>query len=57
MFEKSEEERLETLATEAADETTTNEVDRPVIEEKTEMMPSTEGDPAGNLYLRELSKY
>lgn len=56
MFEKSEEERLETLATEAVDETTAKEVDRPIVEEKTET-PSTEADPAANLYLRELSKY
>ena len=57
MFEKKEEERLETLAEEAVEETTSTEVDRPIIEEKVATPASNEVDPASNYYLKELSKY
>jgi hypothetical protein len=61
MFEKSEESRLETLAEEAAEETESTTVDRPVIEEKTVTESAavvTENvDPAAKAYLKELSKY
>jgi len=58
MFDKSEEERLETLAEEAVEESTTAEVDRPVIEESvTAPNNSVDADPAAKFYLKELSKY
>jgi len=58
MFEKSEEERLETLAEEAVEESTTAEVDRPVIEESvTAPNNAVDADPAAKFYLKELSKY
>lgn len=59
MFEKSETERLETLATEAVEESTTSEVDRPVIEEQligeNTNLPAAED--SSKYYLKELSKY
>lgn len=56
LFNKSEEERLNSLKSEAVTETVATQVDRPVIEESTnnETAPS---DPAFNLYLKELKKY
>jgi hypothetical protein len=54
MFEKTEEERLVNLKSEALTEATSTEVDRPVIEEKVE---SVEVDPSFNLYMSELKKY
>lgn len=54
MFEKKEEERLETLAEEAVEEAASAEVDRPLVEEKVQ---TTNSDDASNVYLRELSKY
>jgi hypothetical protein len=55
LFDKSEEERLNNLVTEAREETVTTSVDRPVIEESIET-PASE-DRAFNLYLNELHKY
>jgi hypothetical protein len=55
LFEKTEEERLTNLKTEAVAESISTEVDRPVIEEKVET-PSKD-DPAFGLYMNELSKY
>ena len=54
MFEKTEEERLVSLKSEALTEATSTEVDRPVIEEKVE---NVEVDPSFNLYMSELKKY
>lgn len=56
LFEKTEEERLANLKTEAVAEAVTTEVDRPVIEEKAEVSIQ-ENDPSFNLYMNELSKY
>jgi len=56
MFDKTEDERLETLATEAAEVTEASKVDRPVVEEAV-VTESVESDPATNLYLKELTKY
>jgi len=55
LFEKTEEERLANLKTEAVTESVTKEIDRPVIEEKAEA--SVQADPAFNSYMSELSKY
>jgi len=55
LFEKTEEERLANLKTEAVAETVTSEVDRPVIEEKVEAPEQT--DSKFGLYMTELSKY
>lgn len=54
MFEKTEEERLVSLKSEALTEIASTEVDRPVIEEKVE---NVEADPSFNLYMSELKKY
>lgn len=56
LYEKSEEERLNNLVTEAREETVTSAVDRPVIEESVET-PSASEDRTFNLYLNELHKY
>jgi hypothetical protein len=56
LYEKSEEERLNNLVTEAREETVTSAVDRPVIEESVETSEAGE-DKAFNLYLNELHKY
>lgn len=56
LYEKSEEERLNNLVTEAVSDTVTSTVDRPVIEESIET-PSTSEDGTFNLYLSELHKY
>ena len=55
LFEKTEEERLANLKTEAVAEAVTTEVDRPVIEEKVEA--PVQNDPSFGLYMKELSKY
>jgi len=55
LYEKSEEERLNNLVTEAREETVTSAVDRPVIEESVETPASEER--TFNLYLNELHKY
>jgi len=55
LFEKTEEERLANLKTEAVAEAVTTEVDRPVIEEKAEA--PVQDDPTFGLYMKELSKY
>jgi len=55
LYEKSEEERLNNLVTEAKEETVASTVDRPVIEESVET-PASE-DRSFNLYLNELHKY
>ena len=55
LFEKTEEERLTNLKTEAVAESISTEVDLPVIEETVET-PSKD-DPAFGLYMNELSKY
>lgn len=58
MFDKTEEDRLESLTEEATEETAATEVDRPVVEEKVEQTVVTENaDPAASYYLKELSKY
>ena len=55
MYDKTEEERLNNLKSEAITETTAAEIDRPVIEEAVEKK-SVE-DPSFNLYMSELKKY
>ena len=60
MFEKSEEERLETLASEAVEETKSTDVDRPIVEEAVmneNVDPTAINDDSAKFYLKELSKY
>ena len=59
MFEKSETERLETLATEAVEDSSSSQVDRPIIEEKIigENTNLPADDDSSKYYLKELSKY
>jgi len=57
LYEKTEEERLSNLKTEAVAETVSTTVDRPVIEEKAPTAEVEKVDPAFNLYLNELNKY
>jgi len=56
LFNKSEEDRLQSLKTEAITETVSSKVDRPVIVESVEE-DADELNPAFNLYLSELHKY
>jgi hypothetical protein len=56
LFNKSEEDRLQSLKTEAITETVSSKVDRPVIIESVEE-DADELNPAFNLYLSELHKY
>jgi len=56
LFNKSEEDRLSALKSEAVTETVATTVDRPVIEESTED-ETEQSDPAFGLYLSELKKY
>jgi len=56
MFEKTEEERLTNLKSEAVTETVAAKVDRPVIEESAKIADEAV-DPAFGLYMRELKKY
>jgi hypothetical protein len=56
LYEKSEEERLNNLVTEAVSDTVTSTVDRPVIEESVVTPPASE-DSSFNLYMSELHKY
>ena len=55
LFEKTEEERLTNLKTEAVTESVSTKVDRPVIEEKVSEPASVE--PSFNAYMSELQKY
>jgi len=55
LYEKSEEERLNNLVSEAVADTVASTVDRPVIEESVETPTSEDG--TFNLYLSELHKY
>lgn len=57
LFNKSEEERLHSLKTEAITESVATAVDRPVIEESVEEGAEDLASPAFNLYLSELHKY
>lgn len=58
MFEKTENERLETLASEAVNDSQAVEVDRPVIEESAKPTANeNEVDASAAFYLKELSKY
>ena len=57
LFEKTEEERLNNLKTEAINETVATTVDRPVIEESSIETASTDKDPLFNVYMSELGKY
>ena len=59
MFEKSETERLETLATEAVEDSSSSQVDRPIIEEQLigENTNLPAADDSSKYYLKELSKY
>lgn len=57
LFEKTEEERLSNLKTEAVTESVATHVDRPVVEEKTSEPVSEDNNPAFNAYMSELSKY
>ena len=57
LFEKTEEERLKALKTEAVSETVSAQVDRPVIEEAVQPQEVNETDPMFNTYMGELSKY
>jgi hypothetical protein len=54
LFDKTEEERLDNLKTEAITETETKEVDRPVIEESAKQ---PDVDPVFGTYMSELGKY
>lgn len=54
LFDRTEEERLDNLKTEAITETETKEVDRPVIEES---VKQPDMDPAFGNYMSELGKY
>jgi hypothetical protein len=56
LYEKSEEERLNNLVSEAVTDTVATTVDRPVIEESVETSDASE-DSTFNLYLSELNKY
>ena len=57
LFEKTEEERLKTLKTEAVTESATSNVDRPVIEEAASAPVEDKADPYFDTYMGELSKY
>jgi len=57
LFERTENERLATLKTEAVAEAVATQVDRPVIEEKASTPVSKESDPYFNAYMGELKKY
>jgi len=57
LFNKSEEERLNNLKTEAITEAVASKVDRPVIEESVEEEVAGDSNPSFNLYLSELKKY
>lgn len=58
MFEKTENERLETLASEAVNDSQAVEVDRPVIEESAKPAANENNvDASAAFYLKELSKY
>jgi hypothetical protein len=57
LFEKTEEERLSNLKTEAVTESVSTTVDRPVIEEKVSEPANEEAAPAFGLYMSELKKY
>jgi hypothetical protein len=57
LFEKTEEERLLNLKSEAVTETVATHVDRPVIEEKASEPVSEDNSPVFNAYMSELSKY
>jgi len=56
LFEKTEEERLTNLKTEAVTESVSTKIDRPVIEEKVSE-PVVSVDPSFNVYMHELKKY
>lgn len=56
LFNKSEEERLNSLKEEAVTETVATQVDRPVIEESVNE-EAAQSDPSFSLYLKELKKY
>jgi len=56
LYERSEEERLTNLKTEAVTEAVATSVDRPIIEEKV-ATEQTEDDPTFTTYLSELKKY
>ena len=53
LFDKTEKERLQNIKEQAVNETVTTQVDRPVVEEKTEVQETAWLNP----YLKELSKY
>jgi len=57
MFEKTEEERLSNLKTEAVTESVATSVDRPVIEEKASEPASEVVEPSFSYYMNELKKY
>lgn len=57
LFEKTEEERLSNLKTEAVTESVTTNVDRPVIEESASDLVHEEPTPAFGYYMNELKKY
>jgi len=57
LFEKTEEERISNLKTEAVTESVSTTVDRPVIEEKVSEPVNEEVAPAFGLYMSELKKY
>jgi hypothetical protein len=58
LFEKTEEERLSNLKSEAINETVASEVDRPVIEESVASEQTEDiSSPFTNVYMSELNKY
>lgn len=57
LFEKTEEERLSNLKTEAVTESVSTTVDRPVIEETVSEPVNEEKAPSFGLYMNELKKY
>jgi len=57
LFEKTEEERLNSLKNEAINESVATTVDRPVIEESVTKTVESEEAPIFNVYMSELGKY
>lgn len=56
LYDKTEEERLTSLKTEAINESVASSIDRPVIEEKA-VTPEVANDPSFTAYMSELKKY
>jgi len=57
LYDKTEEERLTSLKSEAINESVASSIDRPVIEEKVVATPEVTNDPSFTAYMSELKKY